>query len=125
MRVLYVDDDRVNALLFLELCRLAPGIEVQCVESGAEAQALVAEFQPELLVIDLHLPDTDGVQLLAQLRRTAGRRVPAVLCSADDTPAVIESARQAGFDGCWSKPLELQQVLQDLSRRAQPSGPGA
>ena len=69
MRVLYVDDDRVNSLLFEETCRLAEGIEVQTADCGAEALAVVADWTPELLVIDLNLPDTNGLALLSALRQ--------------------------------------------------------
>jgi CheY-like chemotaxis protein len=69
MRVLYVDDDRVNAILFAEVCRLAGGIELECASSGSEAQGLLAEFVPELLVIDLHLGDTSGERLLLKAYR--------------------------------------------------------
>jgi two-component system OmpR family response regulator len=45
MRVLYVDDDRVNSLLFKETCRYAEGVEVQTADTGAEALELVARLE--------------------------------------------------------------------------------
>ena len=121
MRVLYIDDDRINALLFVETCRFAPGVEVETAASGAEALALVAEWPPELLVIDLHLPDTTGYELLPALRaRLDAPALPAFLCTADDAETVGEPARRAGFDGCWGKPVDLKTVLAELARRTAP-----
>lgn len=120
MRVLYVDDDRINALLFVETCRFAPGVELETAASGAEALELVQRWAPELLVIDLHLPDTNGYELLAALRGSLGAPgVPAFLCTADEAQWVEQPAREAGFTGCWTKPVVLQVVLDELSRRSQ------
>ena len=118
MRVLYIDDDRINTLLFVETCRLAGDVEVETALSGAEAQELSRRWSPELLVIDLHLPDTTGYELLPALRRQLGApALPAYLCTADEPAQVAGPARAAGFDGCWTKPVVLQQVLQELARR--------
>ncbi len=118
MRVLYVDDDRVNAMLFEEVCR-AGGIEVACAETGAEALVVAAAFAPELLVIDLHLPDATGYELLPRLRALPGlAAVPAVLCTADDPVEVQMPARAAGFDTCWAKPVDLQALRRQIERVA-------
>jgi two-component system OmpR family response regulator len=118
MRVLYVDDDRVNSLLFAELCRLAPVLEIELAGSASEAVDALARASADLLVLDLHLPDGDGLTLLPRLRQLAGRRLPAYLCSAEEPEQVQARAREAGFDGCWSKPLNVQAVLADLKRHA-------
>jgi two-component system, OmpR family, response regulator len=116
MRLLYVDDDRINALLFRETCRLAPALEVQTAGSGAEALELAPRWQPQVLVIDLHLPDTDGCALLPQLRQAlAAPALPAFLCTADDLGSVAPAARSAGFAGCWAKPVLLQDMLDELA----------
>ncbi len=57
MRVLYVDDDRVNSLLFAELCRLAEGVVVEAASTAGEALELLERHGADLLVLDLHLPD--------------------------------------------------------------------
>jgi len=125
MRVLYVDDDRINTLLFEETCRFAGGLEVMSAGSGAEALELVAGFQPEVLVLDLHLPDTDGYTLLPALRQACEREhTPAFLCTADEPAQVAQAALQAGFQGCWTKPVDLDAVLADLARVLSPDQPG-
>lgn len=119
MRVLYIDDDRINSLLFIEACRIAGGVETETAASGAEALELAQRWMPDLLVIDLHLPDTNGYALLPSLRTAlASPALPAFLCTADETALVAEPARAAGFDGCWSKPVNLQAILAELTRRS-------
>lgn len=110
MRVLYVDDDRVQALLFVETCRAAGLTDVEVAGDGAEAlhglRGAWAPWQPELLVLDLHLPDTDGLKLLPLMRAALAQPdIPAVLCTADEPERVADAARAAGFDACWTKPV--------------------
>ncbi len=119
MRVLYIDDDRINTLLFVETCRFAGAhIEVETAGTGAEALEAAVAFQPTLLVLDLHLPDTDGYALLPRLRAAlSAPALPAFLCTADDPDTVAAPAQAAGFDGCWTKPVDLPVVLAELARR--------
>ncbi len=117
MRVLYVDDDRINTMLFAETCRMAKGLELETAATGAEALELVGDWQPDVLVIDLHLPDTDGYALLPALRqRMDSADAPAFLCSADHPDQVRQPAQAAGFHGCWSKPVDLEAMLADLAQ---------
>jgi CheY-like chemotaxis protein len=123
MRVLYVDDDRVNSVLFEEACRLHGGLEVKTAESGAEALDLVQRWSPDLLLIDLHLPDTRGYELLPALRaQLCDPDLPAILCTADEPAAHEQPARAAGFKACWAKPVSPQCIV-SLPRRDGAAGP--
>jgi CheY-like chemotaxis protein len=116
MHVLYVDDDRINLMLFESSCAALAGVRVSTAASGAEALELAREQPPRLLVIDLHLPDTDGPALLQALRREAALAdVPAFLCSADDGPTVRQIAADAGFTGCWTKPMNSDSLRRELA----------
>lgn len=126
MKVLYVDDDRVNSLLFTETCRLAGDVAVETAASGSEALELAPRWRPDLLVVDLHLPDTNGYELLARLRQCLqAPEVPAILCTADEASLVRAPASAAGFDAVWTKPVELQLIINELQRRKQPGPPAA
>ncbi len=119
MRVLYIDDDRINTLLFVETCRFAGGVQVETAATGAEALAIAPKWRPDLLVIDLHLPDALGYSLLPKLREQLGAPdLPAFLCTADLAGEVAGPAQQAGFTGCWTKPVELRTVLAELANRS-------
>ena len=123
MRLLYVDDDRINTLLFVEACRFAGGVETESASTGAEALELAARWRPDLLVIDLHLPDTTGYLLLPALRALLQLpTLPAYLCTADEPSLVTAPAQAAGFNGCWTKPVDLQIILPELARRRRQVG---
>ncbi len=121
MQLLYVDDDRVNLLLFEAACQALPGLQVATAASADEALACVHTVQPDVLVIDLHLPDLDGLALLRALRASAGLdATPAFLCSADDDATLPARALAAGFSGCWSKPLDQAQLAGALAALPRP-----
>jgi two-component system, OmpR family, response regulator len=119
MRLLYVEDNRLNALLFEEMLNAIPDIELRVAEQGQEAMQLAMQWQPELLVLDARLPDTSGLDLLPRMRALPGlETVPAYMCSADTSPEDIASARRAGFEGYWVKPVNIQSVIAALKSLA-------
>lgn len=115
-RVLYVEDDRVAALLFTEALRDAPEYEVEVAETGAEALQVAAAWRPDVLVLDAHLPDTSGLMLLPRLRALPGlAATPAVICSADALLDADPPAAAADFAGYWQKPVQRARLLADLA----------
>jgi CheY-like chemotaxis protein len=123
MYVLCVDDDRVSSLLLAQTLLDVGGLTPTFAESGAEALALAREHPPDLLIIDLHLPDTDGLALLPGLRNAAGAPdLPAILCTAEPDHEVSPVACAAGFGHTWSKPVTAAQVRSTLhALRAAPA----
>lgn len=122
LRVLFVDDDRINAFLFENLCSSLPGVHTRCAASGGEALEAAADWHPDVLVLDLHLPDTTGTELLGQLRAALGP-VPAFLCSAEEPATLEPMARAAGFNGVWPKPVDEARLLSDLAIMRGPRNP--
>jgi CheY-like chemotaxis protein len=122
LRLLYVEDNRINALLFEEAMRVLGGYELRVVEHGAGALELVRDWTPEVLVLDANLPDMSGFEVLRRLRELpALAHVPAYMCSADAMPEDIQRARDAGFEGYWTKPIEMAVVSADLEALRQGS----
>lgn len=119
LRMLYVEDNRINALLFEETLRLRADIDLRIAEDGPEALSLVEAWQPHVLVLDAHLPGASGHEVLGSLRALPGLdRAPAFMCSADALPEDVQRALEAGFDGYWTKPIDIDRVLRDLERVA-------
>jgi PAS domain S-box-containing protein len=115
LRVLYVEDNRINALLFEEAMRLLGGIELMVAEHGADALRTVEVWTPQVLVLDANLPDMNGNELLGRLRqRPELAGVPAYMCSADAMPEDLQRARESGFQGYWTKPIEMNAVSDAL-----------
>jgi CheY-like chemotaxis protein len=117
--VLYVEDDRINIILMEEVFRRLPGgWRLECAETGAQALQLLETLRPALVLIDMNLPDTDGVSLLGRLRSDA--RLQQLLCvalSADDQPEQVAAARAAGFADYWLKPIDVPRLSALLQTR--------
>lgn len=115
--VLYVEDDPVNAMLMQGILELRPGCHMRVARNGAEARRFVAEQRVDLLLCDLRLPDVAGDELLAQLREAGlPATVPALLVTAEAEYLAADLARRGGFDGYWSKPLDVAATLRSLER---------
>lgn len=115
LRVLYVEDNRINALLFQAVLGARSDIELRIAETGREALDVVNHWVPDVLVLDANLPDMHGVRLLRQLRQSkALRTTPAFMCSADAMEEDIRVALEAGFSEYWTKPVDFNRVLGDL-----------
>ncbi|MFG6486697.1 response regulator [Roseateles sp. BYS78W] len=117
--VLYVEDDRIHLILMEEVFRTLPGWELCCVETGAEALAALAERRPDLLLIDMNLPDMTGVELRERVNADAALAASLngarwVALSADNPTEVVRAARTAGFDDYWLKPIDVPQLQAGL-----------
>lgn len=115
--VLYVEDDPVSAMLMQGILELRPGFQLKVARSGADARACVGAGRVDLLLCDLRLPDVPGDRLLAELRAQGlPTAVPALLVTAEADYVASDLARRGGFDGYWTKPLDVAATLRSLER---------
>jgi CheY-like chemotaxis protein len=113
--VLYVEDDRINIVLMEEVFRRLPGWRLDCAEDGEQALALLPQGMPDLVLIDMNLPDMTGLDLLRKLRgEPATAALRCVALSADDLAEQVELALQAGFSDYWLKPIDVERLAQSL-----------
>ena len=123
LRLMYVEDNRINAMLFSTALQLHGGFELRLAGDGEEALLLVRDWTPEVLVLDANLPDTNGFDLLGALRGQPGLgNTPAFMCSADAMPEDRRRAAEAGFIGYWAKPIDIGSIVADIRRVASRDG---
>lgn len=103
MRVLLVDDHVIfrQGLKFL-LSDLAKGLQFAEAGTGAQALAAIAEGAPNLILLDLNMPGTDGLETLRAVL-DAAPSVPVAILSGEEDPALIRAAIDAGASGFVSK----------------------
>ena len=119
MRILVVDDDRAVRDALRRALTLA-GYEVQTAEDGQQALTQVATAVPDAVVLDVGLPDIDGLEVCRRLRG-AGNRVPILMLTARDAVADRIDGLDAGADDYLVKPFdvgELKARLRALLRRS-------
>jgi len=123
MRILLVEDDR-TLLRTLAIALRAEGHEVLTAADGRTALAAVAEDQPELVVLDLGLPDLSGMDVLRSVRGWS--RLPVVVLSARSDSSDKVEALDAGADDYVTKPFAMEELLaraRAALRRAGPDEP--
>jgi excisionase family DNA binding protein len=126
-KVLVVDDEPDFAQLVKEYMKIKGGLEVEIAESGFQAGFAMARFKPDLILMDLMMPDMDGFEVHRMLRDDPEtRHVPVIACTAYRDPDIDRRLREQPFDGFIEKPLELEALLQLVRGRLQllddPSG---
>jgi len=119
MRLLVVDDDRGLRDVLRRALTLS-GYEVRVADSGSEALAEVASGVPDAVVLDIGLPDIDGLDVCRLLRRE-GNRVPVLMLTARDAVSDRIDGLDAGADDYLVKPFDVDELrarLRALLRRA-------
>jgi CheY-like chemotaxis protein len=108
-KVLYVEDQVVNALLMRALFERIPDCELVLADNGRRALEVARGLHPALLLLDLRLPDLHGSELLPLLRRVPGcEHAPAMAVTAEHEYDITGT----GFDEMWRKPLNLLKVIE-------------
>lgn len=101
------------------------GLSVLSAASADEFRALLVDHVPDVVVMDLQLPETDGWALIRELKRAeATRHVPVLVVSASVRDVDREAARAAGCDAFISKPCDPAAVIAELRRLLDRQGPG-
>jgi two-component system KDP operon response regulator KdpE len=107
-----VVDDEPQIHRFLRPTLAAAGFDMVSAHTGAEALSLFAKAPPELILLDLGLPDMDGRAVLETIRK--GSRVPIVILSARDNEAAKVAALDAGADDYVNKPFGVEELMARL-----------
>ena len=112
LTVLYAEDNEVNIDLVRKVLELRPACHLVVARNGAEALALAATVRPGLLLLDMHLGDMDGFELVRRLALVPGLcGVPRVAFSADAMSDQIDKAKASGFTAYLTKPLDVVALL--------------
>ena len=115
-RVLVVEDNELSMKLFRDVLA-AKGYRTFQATTGGDAIALAAEHAPDLVLMDIQLPDIDGVEALGRLRmdeRTAD--IPVIALTAQAMRGDEERFLASGFDGYISKPVNVVELLDVVTR---------
>lgn len=110
--VLYIEDNLSNLKLIQRLMSRRPAVNLISAVRGKLGLELAQQHRPDLILLDLHLPDIPGHDVLARLRADpATDECPVVVISADATAVEIDRLRSAGAKHYLTKPLDVKQFL--------------
>jgi len=120
-RILVVDDDTIIVETLVQaLEEDEHGYDVYSAADGFEARLQIAHFKPDLLILDIMMPDIDGYEVCRKLKSTpAGKEVKVIVLSAYLDAEAFEQMRTCGADACFSKPLPLAQLKREVAKLLQ------
>ncbi len=121
--ILVAEDVHLNmTLVKVLLTRFFPGSVIHEAGTGMAAIHKYKEFRPDLILMDLQMPEMDGreaTQKIRELERDSGKRVPIIALSAEAQPEEMESSLQAGIDDYITKPIETKKLKAVLEKYLQ------
>jgi len=116
--VLYIEDNPANQELVRQLVQRRPGVRLVCATLGGDGLDAARAQVPDLILLDLQLPDMDGLEVARRLRADGDTRdIPIVAVSAHSSPDDIERGLSEGLDGYLTKPVRLQELLREIDAR--------
>jgi DNA-binding response OmpR family regulator len=108
VNILVVDDDQD----LLDMVQEALEIEdysVIVADNGQMALEKIAQYKPNLILLDIKMPGVDGIQVLQQIRSKSS--VPIIMLTGVQEPAIISRSLDLGADDCVKKPFSIQELL--------------
>jgi PAS domain S-box-containing protein len=111
-KILSIEDNPANFLLIESIFEERPDIQLLQAIQGGIGVELAQQHQPDLILLDLHLPDINGDEVLRRLHQYPETRdIPVVMISADATPNQIQRLLEAGAQDYLTKPIDVKQLL--------------
>jgi len=121
-KVVIVEDEPAAADLFEEMLRISQ-YEVIKIHSSASALSIIRRELPDVVLLDLMMPDISGLEVLRFLRREPGlQQIPVVIVSAKTLPSDIRTGMEAGATAYLTKPVgldKLRNTVRDVLRKAE------
>ncbi|MGM9490291.1 ATP-binding protein [Ideonella sp. YS5] len=115
--VLYVEDNPLNVILVEQLLSRWPGVQLVTAADGGAGLERARTLQPDLVLLDMQLPDMSGLDVLRQLKADpATRAITVVALSASAVPQDVSEARASGALDYWTKPIDFDAFLQGTAR---------
>jgi PAS domain S-box-containing protein len=113
--VLYIEDNPVNAVIIGELIARRTDLVLLVAADGATGVSQAMAQRPDLILLDMQLPDFDGYEVLRRLRlQPQTSSIPCIALSANAMPEDIERALRAGVSDYWTKPLDFKAFMESL-----------
>jgi two-component system cell cycle response regulator DivK len=113
--ILYIEDDPANRLLVRRVLEAA-GYRVEEAVNGPSGVQKAQASLPDLILLDINLPDVDGYEVVGLLRRTPGlRKVPIVALTANVMKGDRERSLEAGCNGYLQKPIDVDTLAEQIA----------
>ncbi len=119
--ILYIEDNVSNQKLVKTILDKQPDLELLIADNPSDGLLIAKSHQPDLIIMDINLPQFDGIEAMKRLRADpATRNIPSIAYSADITRKSITRGMEAGFKEYLEKPIEAQKLIEALKTHLTP-----
>jgi CheY-like chemotaxis protein len=116
-KILVVDDDPDFLEIASKILERIPEAETRTTVSGFDAGVLVAEWNPDLILLDFLIPDLDGFEVTKKLRSNPRlKKIPIIAVTSISDPKELERVKTSGVDSVITKPIEAESFLKKVDR---------
>jgi PAS domain S-box-containing protein len=115
--VLYIEDNPANLKLIARILQRYDGARLLTTSSGMEGVAMAKDQQPDIVLLDINLPDTDGYSVLRSLKASDDTAdIPVIALTANAMHSQVCRGKHAGFDEYLTKPISVDELLTTLDK---------
>jgi CheY-like chemotaxis protein/anti-sigma regulatory factor (Ser/Thr protein kinase) len=110
--LLYIEDNASNIRLMRHIVDALGGVDLHVADRPAEGLALAEQLRPDVVLLDINLPDMDGFEVKARLSANpVTRGIPVIALSANVLPETVARGGAAGFQGYLTKPINIEALI--------------
>lgn len=116
-KILVVDDDIDFLEIATKILEGIPDAEIKTTSSGFDAGVLVAEWLPDLILLDFIMPDLDGFEVTRKIKGNPRlKKIPIIAVTSISDPGELEKVKNSGVDTLVTKPIERESFLKKVDR---------
>lgn len=116
-RVLVIDDEQQVRTMLSEMLRRLR-YDPESADDGTAGLAKFREDPPDLVIVDMRMPDRDGIDVIREIRRAGG--TPIIALSGHSEKMLLGAAKSTGANGVLTKPVELEELVDALNEAFSP-----
>lgn len=113
-KIILVIDDSIVIRKMVELALENEDYQIETAVTGKDGLKLLDQLEPDIVILDLMLPDINGIDLLKTIKASKG--IPVIMLSGKDSPQTIEKARSEGADAFLPKPFRDEELVQTIKK---------
>ena len=116
-RIIYIEDNLPNLQLMASILADIPGVELMSAMEAGMGMVMIESHLPDLILLDLHLPNGNGYDVLTELKeRPETAKIPVIVISSDATDSQLKRLMEAGAQAYITKPIDIPALISELDR---------
>ena len=115
-RIMYIDDNETERMIVRAIFDQNPRLTTMCCNGCEEAISVINEFKPHLILLDLVMPNIDGLETLTKIRQMKGfEKTPVIFLTAEEKVKMLDQYKNLGVLGVMHKPVKPNSLTSEVA----------